>query len=164
MEARALEYQFDDVDPESLVRQVVAEFQEEVAPAGFVIDVHVSSPMPHIRADRGSLWRVIWNLLDNAAKYSPDHRAVRVDLERTERHVLVHVRDQGMGIPRNEQATIFGRFVRGTAAKVASIKGTGLGLAMARQIVASHGGRLTVDSAEGVGSTFTVQLPVAERT
>jgi signal transduction histidine kinase len=69
-----------------------------------------------------------------------------------------------MGIPRNEQASIFGRFVRGTAAKVASIKGTGLGLAMARQIVESHGGRLTVDSAEGLGSTFTVHLPVAERT
>jgi signal transduction histidine kinase len=164
MEARALEYHFDDIDPESLVRQVVAEFQEEVAPAGFVIDLHVSSPMPHIRADKGSLWRVIWNLLDNAAKYSPDHRAVRVHLEHTDGDVLVHVRDQGMGIPRNEQASIFGRFVRGTAAKVASIKGTGLGLAMARQIVESHGGRLTVDSAEGLGSTFTVHLPVAERT
>ena len=76
--------------------------------------------------------------------------------------LLVRVRDRGMGIPAAEQQEIFGKFVRGAASKAASIAGTGIGLAMAREIVRAHGGDITVESEPGAGSTFTVALPVAE--
>jgi signal transduction histidine kinase len=72
------------------------------------------------------------------------------------------VRDRGVGIPAAEQQTIFEKFVRGAASKEASIQGTGVGLAMASRIVAAHGGDITVESQPGVGSVFTVLLPVAE--
>jgi signal transduction histidine kinase len=161
MEARAVEYRFDRLEPEPFVREIVTDFQQQID-AGFVVDLRVRGPLPAIRADRGSLSRVFWNLLDNAAKYSPEHRSVQVDVECADAHLLVHVRDRGIGIPPEEQASIFGKFVRGAHARLASIKGTGLGLAMASRIVEAHGGRITVESAVGVGSTFTVLLPIME--
>ncbi len=161
MEARGAEYRFDRLDPEPFLREVVIDFQQQIAD-GFVVDLRVRGPLPPIRADRGSLSRVLWNLLDNAAKYSPEHRAVQVDVERSGAHVLVHVRDQGIGIPPHEQASIFDKFVRGAHARLASIKGTGLGLAMASRIVEAHGGTIKVESRVGVGSTFTVLLPIME--
>lgn len=117
--------------------------------------------MPAIRADREVLGRVFWNLLDNAAKYSPDSPQVRVEIEAGDGEVRVRVRDHGMSIPAVEQSLIFDKFSRGAAARTASIKGTGIGLAMARDIVRAHGGDIGVDSAVGSGSTFTVMLPAA---
>jgi signal transduction histidine kinase len=115
-----------------------------------------------IRGDRESLARVFWNLLDNAVKYSPEHLTVWVDLSEAGKRLMVRVRDQGLGIPAAEQKEIFRKFVRGAASKTASIRGTGVGLAMARQIVAAHGGDITVESEPGQGSVFTVLLPVTE--
>jgi signal transduction histidine kinase len=75
----------------------------------------------------------------------------------------IAVRDHGVGIPRREQRRIFQKFVRGSAARESDIRGTGIGLAMARQIVRSHGGEIAVDSEPGRGSTFTVVLPAIVR-
>jgi two-component system sensor histidine kinase SenX3 len=84
---------------------------------------------------------------------------VRVDLAGKERHVEIAVTDQGVGIPRAEQRRIFEKFVRGSAARSSNIRGTGIGLAMARHIVRAHGGDITVESEPGRGSTFRVSLP-----
>jgi signal transduction histidine kinase len=162
IESRGSEYRFDLVEPEALVRSVVTEFEHDMASSGFAVDVLVKNPLAPIRADRGSLARVFWNLLDNAAKYSPEHRSASIELEQIDRQVVVRVRDRGIGIPAHEQAGIFAKFVRGAHAKVASIKGTGLGLALASRIVDAHGGRITVESAVGAGSTFTVLLPAGD--
>jgi signal transduction histidine kinase len=74
--------------------------------------------------------------------------------------VEIAVRDQGVGIPRDEQQRVFEKFVRGTAARSSDVRGTGIGLAMARQIVRAHGGDITLQSEPGKGSTFCVVLPV----
>ena len=96
-------------------------------------------------------------------KYSPENRTIWVDLSDAGRRLAVRVRDRGIGIPAAEQTKIFEKFVRGAASKNASIQGTGVGLAMARQIVAAHGGDISVESQPGEGSVFTVLLPVAEQ-
>jgi signal transduction histidine kinase len=108
------------------------------------------------------LSRVFWNLLDNAVKYSPERRTVWVDLSEAGQRIMVRVRDQGLGIPAAEQREIFRKFVRGAASKNASIRGAGVGLAMAQQIVAAHGGDISVESEPGQGSVFTVLLPLAD--
>jgi signal transduction histidine kinase len=99
------------------------------------------------------------NLLDNAMKYSGDSRAVSVSVARKGRTVAIAVGDRGIGIPHHEQRDIFGTFVRGHGALMHGITGSGLGLAMVRHIVHGHGGRVTVESSPGSGSTFTVVLP-----
>jgi signal transduction histidine kinase len=104
----------------------------------------------------------LWNLFENAAKYSPDCDTVTVMVAANPRRVEIAVRDQGIGIPRHEQRRIFEKFVRGSVARESNIRGTGIGLAMARQIVRAHGGDITVESEPGRGSTFRVLLPVKD--
>ena len=158
LESGELQYQFEAVDPVHFVQGVVTEFQEEVSGLGYRIEFSSREPVPSIRADRELLARVFWNLLDNAVKYSPDHRTVRVEVTHADGRVLVRVCDEGVGIPLAEQREIFRKFVRGAASKAAAIKGTGIGLAMAQQIVTAHGGEIRVESEVGRGSTFSVLL------
>jgi signal transduction histidine kinase len=111
-----------------------------------------------VNADRDRIAQVIGNLLSNAIKYSPEGGRVGLRLTADERGTELSVVDEGMGIPAADQARIFEKFFRGPDA-ASAIGGTGLGLAVAREIVASHGGRIEVESEPGRGSTFTVRLP-----
>ena len=85
-----------------------------------------------------------------------------MELANSGAQVEITVRDHGVGIPRSEQRRVFEKFVRGTAARESDIRGTGIGLALARQIVRAHGGDITLESEPGQGSTFRVALPGKE--
>ncbi len=115
---------------------------------------------PHIRADREALGLALWNLLDNAVKYSPECRTVWVEMMREGNRLAIHVRDRGMGIPTSEQKEIFKKFVRGEGSRTSGIKGTGIGLAMAWHVVEAHEGEIRLESKPGHGSTFTILLPL----
>ena len=114
-----------------------------------------------ICGDWEALTRALWNLLDNAVKYSPDSPTVLVEVAREQYAVSISVRDRGLGITPKEQKQIFRKFFRGSAAKAAGVKGTGIGLAMVQYIIQAHGGKMRLESAPGVGSTFTIVLPVS---
>ncbi len=162
MEAGAREYRFEDIDTAAFVRSVVEEFGHEAAERGYRVEISAADHVPPIGADREALSRALRNLLDNAVKYSPDVKSIWVDARSEGGHVRLSVRDEGVGIPTDEQPRIFDKFVRGASAKQAGIKGTGLGLAMAQRIVAAHGGTISVTSEVGKGSTFTIALPEAK--
>jgi len=104
---------------------------------------------------------VLNNLLSNAIKYSPPGTAVTFDLACAQREVVLQVRDQGIGIPSDDQPHIFEAFHR--AHNVGSTPGTGLGLAIVKQSVDLHGGSIAFESEEGAVTTFTVTLPCARR-
>lgn len=160
MEAGAREFRFEQLDAVALVNEVVSEFRAGVATAGY--DVRLSAgEAGAVRADREALTRALWNLLDNAVKYSPDSKTIDVSVARNNGHVALSVRDSGVGIPPEEHATIFHEFVRGRAAKDSGVRGTGIGLAMVRHIVRAHGGEVRFTSAVGAGSTFTILLSSA---
>ena len=96
---------------------------------------------------------LLWNLIENAVKYSPDGGPVTVTLSEDSGTVSVAVTDTGIGIPRQEQRRIFEKFVRGEGATERQIRGTGVGLALAREIARAHGGDIRVTSQPGLGST-----------
>lgn len=162
LDAGALDYRFETLDPAVLTRQVVAEFEEEGNSRDHHIECNEDTPLPQVRVDREALGCVIWNLVDNAVKYSPDQPAVCVRIGRAGGRVSISVHDEGVGVARAEQTAIFKKFTRGAAARALHVRGTGIGLAMAHQIIHDHGGEITVDSEPGKGSTFTVVLPVVE--
>jgi signal transduction histidine kinase len=160
MESGAMVYRKRDVDPAALVTTVVDEFRREAGDRGRRIELNAAEGLPSVQADAEALARAIWNLLDNAEKYSPAGTTIRVDVEREDDGIAVRVQDRGPGIPAAERRAILRKFVRGSAADATHIKGTGIGLAMVTHIVDAHGGSLRVESAPGEGSTFSIVLPV----
>ncbi len=123
------------------------------------IEVAVDADSLPVRGDRERLAQVFANLLGNAVKYSPDGGLVEVGGKVVGDLVTIHVRDQGIGIPDEHQAQIFTRFFRGDA-RESGIAGTGLGLAVSREIVEAHGGRIRFTSDPGSGSCFRLELPL----
>ena len=114
-----------------------------------------------ILGDPEELRTAVSNLLDNAVKYSPNGVHVSVELEaRNEKHVVLRVRDAGVGIPEQELKRIFKRFYRVTQRSLSQVKGTGLGLFIVRSIARKHGGRVFAQSdGAGKGTTVTLELP-----
>ena len=111
-------------------------------------------------ADCAKLTQVVYNLMDNALKYTQEGGSVRVRLIRSGRDAILTVTDNGPGIPKEDQAHIFDRFYRVDKARSRDTGGTGLGLSIVHQMVLMHGGNVSVDSEEGHGATFTVELPI----
>jgi PAS domain S-box-containing protein len=114
------------------------------------------------QGDRVRLAQLLDNLVSNAIKFTPEGGRVDVRLSPDNGHVHLAVSDTGMGIPRDEQGRLFERFFRASGATQKAIQGTGLGLTISKAIVVAHGGSISVESEEGRGTTFVVDLPLAE--
>lgn len=162
MEAGARPYRIIPLNAGRLVRSVVEEFRQETNSNNLVIDCNAPDDGPIVNGDREALAQALWNLLDNAVKYSGGSPIIQVKVE-AGNQVAIRVRDNGLGIPSSERSRILRKFVRGSSAKVCGIKGTGIGLAMVKHIVDAHGGKVLIDSEPGKGSTFTIQLPAGGR-
>ena len=144
------------------VRGMAAEFQARVAQDGYAVEFEAPDVPAWALVDREALGLALWNLLDNAVKYSPDSRTIWVQVREEGGRIAIDVRDRGLGIPPGEIDGIFGQFVRGAEPKARRIRGTGIGLALVRRIAQAHGGDVTVTSEPGRGSTFTMHLRAAD--
>lgn len=159
MEAGTSPYRLRQLDAGALVSAVVEDFRVDPAARGHVVTAG-ADPDALVRADPDALTNAFWNLLDNAAKYSPGGEAIRVDVRVDRDEVVISVQDRGFGVPPEEQRDIWGRFVRGSRAKAEGIAGTGIGLAMVQHIVTAHDGRVGVASEPGSATTFSIWLPL----
>jgi signal transduction histidine kinase len=136
-----------------------------VREAGFVVEQHVDPDLPPVLGDLAALSRCLQNLVGNAVKYGGSARWVGISAKLQENakppEIAISVQDRGMGIAKSEITHIFEPFYRSPAVSAAQIHGTGLGLPLSRSIAEAMGGKLTVQSKLGAGSTFTLHLPVA---
>jgi signal transduction histidine kinase len=158
MEAGARPFRLERLDGTELVRRAVLDFGEDARATGHRLELRADEPVA-VEADAEALSQAVRNLLENAVKYSPSLRPVQVRVARAGDRARISVHDQGIGIPKEEQAAIFAKFRRGQAARGLGIRGTGVGLAIVDGIAKAHGGRVTVESVPGEGSTFTIDLP-----
>lgn len=128
------------------------------------IELKLVSPdagdLPSVRGDPQRLGQVFEHLLDNAIKFSPNGGTVQVDLEQTIDMICVQIQDEGIGLPADQLERVFDRFYQIDGSSTRRYGGTGLGLALVKEIVEAHGGAVWVDSQVGEGSTFAVYLPV----
>ena len=124
------------------------------------IQVDVPKDLPEVNADAGRVELVLRQLVTNALNYAPPSAPIRIDAERAQDSVVVSIANDGPGIPAEEHEAIFEKFYRGRAVR-SRIPGTGMGLAIARDIIEAHGGRIWVESAPGKGARFSLTLPLA---
>ena len=122
--------------------------------------VLAAKPVPAFVGDRGRLAQVLDNLVSNALKFTPEGGRVEVSTTLNGDHVSLEVADTGIGIPGADQPRLFERFFRSSVANDRAIPGTGLGLAIVKAIVEAHKGEIRIDSKEGRGTTFRVDLPL----
>jgi signal transduction histidine kinase len=128
----------------------------------FTLNVVVQNGLPPAKVDRDAIEQAILNLLANAVKYSGDARTIGLELARANGEAQIRVVDRGVGISPEEQTKIFEQFYRVPTRDNEGIPGTGLGLTLVRHIAEGHGGRVTVESTPGEGSTFVFHLPLEE--
>jgi len=150
----------DDIDLGRVATESVERLRPFAERQGIVLEVEVAPELPLVRGEASRLGQVLINLIHNAVKFSPTGQRVEVHVGARDGEVAASVADHGIGIAASDLPRIFERFYKADRSRTSG-GGTGLGLAIARHIVEGHGGRLTVESVEGAGSTFTIILPAA---
>jgi signal transduction histidine kinase len=141
----------------ALLDTVAQRFREYASLHGFRLRTELAPDLPVVTVDPAAVEQAVHNLLDNACKYSGDAREIDLYAARRDGHVIVEVRDSGIGIAPEDQARMFQRFQRG---QHADRGGYGLGLYLVRHIMDAHGGTIEVESSPGAGSRFTLKFPV----
>jgi signal transduction histidine kinase len=160
LEQGQLSIVYEPMDVGLLVERVVQEVQPGLHQHTVVS--HTPTEEVMILGDELRLEQVLQNLIQNAIKYSPEGGTIDVVVENDTTQVAVQVRDHGVGIPSDALPHLFERFYRVSNAVDRHIQGTGIGLYVVKEIMALHGGQVEVTSQEGVGSTFTIRLPLCE--
>ena len=140
----------------------ISQLQSIAAEHNVQLKYHSPDNLPLAMCDRNKLRQVIMNMIDNAIFYSPSGSTVEINLFKDRGAVAFTVRDQGIGVPKDEQAKLFDKFYRGSNAIKVRPDGSGVGLYMARKVIVAHGGTIIFDSEEGKGSTFGFRVPIAK--
>jgi signal transduction histidine kinase len=146
---------------EPLLREALDAFAYPLQQQGFKVELVVAPDLPEVAMDPEAIGQALSNLVDNAIKYSAEDRVLSVAARVEGSELLLSVADRGVGIPASEQARIFEKFYRVGRSDTQGRRGSGVGLALVRHVVGAHGGRVTVESAPGQGSRFTLRLPLA---
>jgi len=159
MEAGMLNYEFETVNLDPLIRRAVTEIAPLVEAKQIILETAIDTPLPPARLDPERMLQVLRNLLGNAVKFTPKGGQVTVTARPVDGKLQVSVQDSGPGIPAESLTAIFEKFHQGNHKRAHTRPGTGLGLAIAKNIITSHGGEIWAESQLGQGSKFFFALP-----
>ncbi|MEX0653576.1 MAG: ATP-binding protein [Phycisphaeraceae bacterium] len=162
IEAGSLQVSQDDVRIDKLLNAIETEYKAQAADKKITLAFKIPPKLPIVQGDRDKLAMALHNLVGNALKYTPEGGVVNVSVDAEDDKLTVDVTDSGLGIAPEDQPRIFDRFYRAQDKRISSINGSGLGLALAREVVRLHGGDITVESQIDQGSTFTLTVPAHE--
>lgn len=158
-EKQQVELKYEWFDLKDLVKEVMDSMQLQFEKFGAVTKINLEGDDFAMMADRMHITSVVYNLLDNALKYSKDKPEVEVNIAAKEREMLLEVRDNGIGIPASYKEKVFDKFFRVPHGDKHNVKGYGLGLSYVAHIIAEHKGTVSVESEEGKGTTFSIKIP-----
>jgi PAS domain S-box-containing protein len=159
VQANRLFLHTEPISFKNVIQDAVERIRQQSPAYQFIIDL--PRGLPPIHADQLRLERILYNLLENAVKYSPQGDKIRVFAKPEEEQLVIGVSDQGIGISLHDQTKLFEPFQRLEDPRLEGVKGAGLGLLVCRRLVEAHGGRIWVESVPGHGSTFFFTLPFA---
>jgi two-component system phosphate regulon sensor histidine kinase PhoR len=165
LESANPDLQFGDFDLSSLFRELIRDWEKKLANKHLNMIAEVAPELPSIRADRARLQEALYNLIDNAVKYSCEHGEIRLQARQRDQQVVLSVGDNGIGISKEDLPRVFERFYRVDKARTAeNIRGTGLGLAIVKHIAQLHGGHVEAESELERGTTIRMVLPIVTQT
>jgi signal transduction histidine kinase len=154
------EFVFEKTDVRTLLKQIISSIQDRVRHEGFSIELEIKEGLPMIMVDRVAIAQAISNLIDNAVKYSGESRSIIVSASDEGAFLTISVRDFGIGIRKEDLDKVFERFFRGGDELSRTVKGSGLGLTLVKEIVEAHRGTVYAESEPQKGSTFFIRLPL----
>ena len=160
MEDNQKHFHFEKDNIVNLVKNAVTSFENNMADQGFHISLSEGKSIPDVIFDKEAMEQVMHNLIDNACKYSGESRIIKVATEVKSRNVMIKVTDYGVGIRKEDKDKIFDRFYRAGDELTQTVRGSGIGLTIVKQIVEAHHGEIVIESSPGKGSTFSIILPV----
>jgi signal transduction histidine kinase len=160
IESGRMELRLEPTDLSAIITHEATSAREMILARKMELHTDVEEGLPFVKADPHRIGQVISNLLSNAIKYSPEGSSITIRASRSEGEVTINVSDSGIGIASDEHDKVFDRFYRGRSDVVKTTLGAGLGLAIARFLVESQGGKIWVESERGKGSTFSFSLPL----
>ncbi len=158
-QAGRLSLSSESISVGSIIKDTIGKLNSQSASHRFVMEL--PKALPKVQADPVRLEHILYNLLENAIKYSPQGGQIQVFVRADKEHLLIGVKDEGIGISISDQARLFKPFERIVSTKLDSVGGTGLGLVVCRRLVEAHGGRIWVESEPDHGSTFFFTLPLS---
>jgi len=162
LDNQQMKWQFEQISLVDLVKSAVERLEMEANSRKQTLECYVLGEIPDIEADYGRMEQVVFNIIGNALKYTPENGKVSVYIGKILNDVYFKVADNGIGIPESDLPRIFERFYRVDKARSREMGGTGLGLAIAKEIVEAHSGLITISSNVNVGTEVTVQLPIRQ--
>ncbi|MDD3722842.1 MAG: HAMP domain-containing sensor histidine kinase [Lutibacter sp.] len=160
LEKNQLDVSKEKVAVHDLIKEAVTHVALLVKDKGGYIKMKLNAKSTEILADHFHFTNVIVNMLDNAIKYSEGAPKIDISTENMGKHIIIKVKDQGIGMVKHVQKNVFKKFYREETGNIHNVKGHGLGLAYVKKIVEIHQGEVYVESEKGIGSTFTIKLPL----
>jgi two-component system, OmpR family, phosphate regulon sensor histidine kinase PhoR len=154
-----LKFKFKEFDANKMIETVAANFELRVKNKNGTLITEKTAKNAVISGDEVHITNVIFNLLDNAVKYSDDSPEIKIVTENKKDQLAISVQDKGIGIPKEHQSQIFDRFYRVPTGNIHNVKGFGLGLSYVKKIVDSHNAKIKVESAVNKGTKFTILFP-----
>ncbi len=151
-----------DFDINQVIRNTAASFEGTCRKKTIAIELVLTGDVMYVNADMGKIQQVLYNLLDNAIKFSHHDSVIRIETSEKKHKLFVSVKDSGIGIPKDDLKLIWERFYKSDLSRGKDKKGTGLGLSIVKEIIASHGEHINVISTEGVGTEFIFSLPCSK--
>ncbi len=160
MEQKKKKFQKRRIALVSIIESVLEMYHFHLRQMHFEVETHYDPEIPGVEADPDAVAQALVNLMDNAIKFSPERKWIRISLVQENQSIVLSVQDKGIGIPESEQKKIFEKFYRAGSSLVHTTKGSGLGLSLVKQIMLAHGGTVRVQSKPGRGSTFSMVFPI----
>lgn len=152
-----------DFDINNMIRQTILTFEGTCSQKGITFDLVLTGKELFVTADMVKIQQVLYNLIDNATKFSNKDSSIKIETHIKNEKLLVSVKDSGIGIPKESLSKIWERFYKSDSSRGKDKKGTGLGLAIVKEIIQAHGENINVVSTEGVGTEFSFTLPLSQR-